>query len=716
MALLDADGAMAGSLIAAAMETAGMGIQAEILEWMQGDGMMLAGLLYLIAIISAVFAVAVGGQYLWGRYLLIGPAVFLFLIQITDDVNGSKWNFADHRFDESNVSRALEGTGFDGVGDVSLFFKMWNNFMSDVTQELMTLLNLTQDGSHLDFLTKIERYMNLWLYPKIPDANMQRFIRLIMINQCADYYMKQMSIASPHVDQVEKTEYIRQITQAEPDVVFELKDNYTREENELHWWMINEAGFAPGGYTCQGLWDAAVKAMEGQTAADIVRTLSTNLNVDQELEQVNITMLEKIGIQTGRANEQVILEQGQFLQAVHWVLARSMWNEFTNTNKYNEYFNQEAHGGFFASSVPNGAFPVQNSGTNVNSSVRQFNRTETYQFKGDFVNAALALPHFQGVTLLLLAATYPFFALAVVLPGRAGSILMWMGLWAWVKLWDLGFAVVMMIDNILYVMFPRGPGLAAGDINNAGRAWVKVMEIDPAYSSAMYYNIIAVCMYAVPIATGVFVKGAGGAFVGMVGDAWKAHSTRLAGSGFSFARALQGQSYVANQRRREFDAVGQALTDIASSPSVQKDFLDFMALNAGRDGVKIGNAELSKFLKERFSKIDGVGAAGAAGKALDAKLSAMSDQKKEAIMTAIDAYASLKEYQYSAGPAGWWTAESARVAGYYSHDTATSYPGGKLLAATLAKSYLKQEPIQRGRVDPWAKYLFGLVPGGSSKK
>ena len=201
MGLIDPSGGKAGSLVAAAMESAGIAIQAEMLKWMAGDGHMIAGGLYMLAIVAGVFTFAAGGQYLWARYLLVGPALFFFLTQVTAPSTGAHWEFADHKFSDEHRDRALRNTGHVlPQGEVSLFFQTWNTFMSSVTQELMELLHLTQDQSHLNFMSKMERYMHIWISKKITDDNLGQFVRLIMINHCADYYMMLMALADPHND------------------------------------------------------------------------------------------------------------------------------------------------------------------------------------------------------------------------------------------------------------------------------------------------------------------------------------------------------------------------------------------------------------------------------------------------------------------------------------------------------------------------------------
>lgn len=717
MALLDIDGAKSGTLIAAAMESAGISLQADMIQWVSTDGKSLAALLYLIALISAVIAIASGGRYLWGRYLLIGPALFFFLMQ-THESSGSTWQHADKTYDKKHIELALRDTNLRGRGDVSLFFKFWNNFMSETTQELLGLLNLTQDDSHLDFLTKTERYMNYWLNTKANlSPNMQRFIRLIMINKCTDYYLMQMAQADEHINQVEKNDYVRLLKKQHDVVVFTLSENVATTGQEWERWLVKEKILEPKGkYTCDDIWGLAIEALKVPAEEAIKEGSGRNLGIGQSLDKVRDKLIKKVGTNLNQASGETLLANGELLQAVHWIIARSLWLEIAKTDKMGTYYNQGGHNGYFASSAPKSVFDFQNNGgRNTNSAIRQFNHAETYKFKADFVNAALAMPYFQGVGLLLLAASFPFFAMAVVVPGRAGVILTWMGLWAWLKLWDVGFGVVMLIDNIMYTVFPRGPALSAGDMESAGKAFSKLMVQDPSYNSAMYYNMISVCMYAVPIVTGVFVKGSGLRLTGLVSDAWEAHSTRLAGSAGSFARALQGQTYVGNQRRQEAAVGAKALENFKKSGWYRDNksrVLRIAAIRGGGDGAKKalaslmsdkGDAEVKNILKGTVGK---VGSALAEGQ-LEA-LAAYQGRLSLSMTTSLDAYAKLQVHQHSAGPGGWWAAESAVASKYYSHDTATKYPGGAIVKAMLARQYINQEKLAKANYDP----LFQLIGDG----
>ena len=74
-------------------------------------------------------------------------------------------------------------------------------------------------------------------------------------------------------------------------------------------------------------------------------------------------------------------------------------------------------------------------------------RQETFTF-------AMQLPYYQGVLLYFMATAYPFLAFIVLLPGRAHNFLSVPLAWLWVKSWDIGFAVVITLDKIMYNALP----------------------------------------------------------------------------------------------------------------------------------------------------------------------------------------------------------------------------------------------------------------------
>ncbi|MCB0321988.1 MAG: conjugal transfer protein TraG N-terminal domain-containing protein [Bdellovibrionales bacterium] len=705
MALFDSIPTQAASLVTAALEDKGAQIQSRMLDLVNGsDGQMLAGLLFAFAIATGVIVVASGGSYLWSRYLLVGPPLFFFLTQVTVPYAGTTWTFADHDFPPEAKTKALRRVilGQNGAGshEVSLFFQFWNVFMSDLNKTTLEFLNLVEDGSHLNFITKIERYMTFWNNNFIEDTNMQVFIRMALVPECGQYFSLRKQQADPNTPETTKAVNQALLDQVQDVKVFSAGELQNNENFNQVYALLQNAGATDGQtFSCQELWDLAVEMLRPQIEAAIQNELGRNLAIDEEADKVRSTFYKKLGTETSRAAGVVRFNGGfqddlgdDLLKAVDWVIARSLFHEIWSRDKYADYWAFEGTDGNRATGMGEDPMVADQLTTTANN-IQQFNTTEVYQFKGDYVNAAMSLPHFQGVLLMLLSASYPLFALAVVLPGRAGAIFTWMGLWAWVKMWDIGFGVVMMIDNILYALFPRGPNLEDGDLSDPGKTWVRIMEVDPNYASAVYYNLLATCMYAVPLATAVFVRGGGRELVNAAHSRWHKYSDRLAGSAVTFARSLQAQSYAGRLEMMKFEAATDAAHAMKNSAVVQTLNAQYDALRAFRGTI---NGASGESLEQLLAKggVDGLPAqyqgllkkAVASGKdALTAQVDADMQMLLNQQQTLIRLAGEQAAYDIANSNEGYQASESAVAARYFSHDFSDpSVPGRAIMNAYIA--------------------------------
>jgi hypothetical protein len=122
----------------------------------------------------------------------------------------------------------------------------------------------------------------------------------------------------------------------------------------------------------------------------------------------------------------------------------------------------------------------------------------------------MILPYFQGAFLYGLAMLYPFFSFLVLVPGKADGFLNWLALWAWVKSWDIGWAVVMITDKLLWEIMPHSTFYDLSD--SSGYTPVNLMEMhysgDFSYSLALYWTVIAALVSSVPVITAEIILGA----------------------------------------------------------------------------------------------------------------------------------------------------------------------------------------------------------------
>jgi len=132
----------------------------------------------------------------------------------------------------------------------------------------------------------------------------------------------------------------------------------------------------------------------------------------------------------------------------------------------------------------------------------------TRELRQGIFTLALNFPYYQGLLFYLLAAGYPFVCLVAVLPGRSGAILNYFLAWLWVRSWDFGFALILILDKILWNLFPSTDfpkeffaGRQIGELSIPS-VMEKAFADDPAYNTHAYYFILNMGLMAVPTICG----------------------------------------------------------------------------------------------------------------------------------------------------------------------------------------------------------------------
>ena len=113
--------------------------------------------------------------------------------------------------------------------------------------------------------------------------------------------------------------------------------------------------------------------------------------------------------------------------------------------------------------------------TIVSNNMRYFNISWEYQYKGEYLTLVLSLPYIQGLVLFFLAWAFPFLAFTLLVPGKHLALLNWFAVWLWVKSWDVGFAVCMIMEDILFALLPNGPSMSDANMYNPGEAFKLVL-------------------------------------------------------------------------------------------------------------------------------------------------------------------------------------------------------------------------------------------------
>jgi hypothetical protein len=220
---------------------------------------------------------------------------------------------------------------------------------------------------------------------------------------------------------------------------------------------------------------------------------------------------------------------------------------------------------------------------------------------------ALNLPYYQGLLLYLIAIAYPFFALVVLLPGRATNMLYIPLAWLWIKSWDVGFAAVFILERIMYNILPNwslSPNLREGpwtydqfpEILGEGYNFSHIQAV------SMHYVFLSMAMSSVPAVMGLMtIKGKKAALASFTDSVQSSatSSSEMAAAEYSIVASNERSQVLAHLRGQAFDAVRNrsggveggsgarsaaafgAITAFSKMPAV--------AMNVGREN-SLGNA------------------------------------------------------------------------------------------------------------------------------
>jgi hypothetical protein len=79
---------------------------------------------------------------------------------------------------------------------------------------------------------------------------------------------------------------------------------------------------------------------------------------------------------------------------------------------------------------------------------------------GELYNWAIMMPHVQGILTYLVYIAYPFSVMLMVIPGHWKAFFTWITFLAWVKTWDIGFAIVHTLERSVWAMIGNHSSMA----------------------------------------------------------------------------------------------------------------------------------------------------------------------------------------------------------------------------------------------------------------
>src|SRR5262249_24542316 len=73
---------------------------------------------------------------------------------------------------------------------------------------------------------------------------------------------------------------------------------------------------------------------------------------------------------------------------------------------------------------------------------------------------AILMPHLQGILMYLIIIAYPFAMMVMLIPGYQKAGFTYVTCFAWVKMWDPGFAMVQVLERSVWAMLGNNDNMA----------------------------------------------------------------------------------------------------------------------------------------------------------------------------------------------------------------------------------------------------------------
>ena len=585
-----------GTLLAAALESAGYQAQAAVLRDLKQLLDDLGALIYLGVIMSAIITAALLGNYRTALWILVGPPIFFFAIAPTSGTPGGvEWRFGSFNDNQRDVRRVLAGTeGVQVNGSVSKFFHEYNALVSDLYQELIRIITSSNIRPQMMFMAR-QRVMEdlMAINPDSPGvAALAGFTfahchaeiasaRLIAIGNrdTRQAFKRDPQYAGAVANYCENWERPNKSFPPGPwqsYVVqnFEMPPNspYTRDE------FLTRLRDPNVSVSCAQLWYWLVQGAVREVR-EYVRT-SLNRNIDPNATRfvpgLPADVLAEVSAQiTQRRSADGVIRQPRVTQdpcpsALNTASDATDLERIFASYLIRKTMTEDPRGQLIDQLYDGSGMRLDQAGyvdmldpgnaDRIGRRQRSHEMAVGQQYEAFYI--AMTLPYIQGVILYALAATYPFFALMLILPGQAGAFFSWMSLWAWAKSWDVGWALVMMADDVLWELLPHSsyyeltvttqrngaPGIqAGGEFDTPVTVLEGVFHGDHSYTLASYWVLISLMMTGVPLLTAQAVMGSKKAMAGMLIDGLRALGEKLGGSAADWT-ATQNLLHLDRQR------------------------------------------------------------------------------------------------------------------------------------------------------------------------
>lgn len=557
-----------GTILAAALESSGYKAQSLILEHFGGMFHDLGALLIVASAMGGLVVVALMGNYRSGLWFFVGPPLFFFVLRNPVAATGVEWQFGAFKPNQEQIDEVLQ----ESVNaKVSWLFHSYNWLISGLVQESIKVITNNSMRAQMRFMSR-QRMMDSLFNAELDNPGLLALIHRGIKGDCykemnaariialgnrenewykgSAEYMDALTIyADPKkrarfsLDQ-NTVEYnylvdlFRTVQQLPVDRTYKL--NCERPEDstvDYDTWSPDVSLQAP--VMCAQIWcwmQIGVASEAGRLQREAEEEFITEYakeaypniyaemwhHIAVKLQPPQIEFAPDFDIDPQAQNDASLIPV-----IIGGILLRK---ELIKDPRSEMYSALGDHAGVYTKPYN---FNYQLTKEQVQDLTQRMNKhTMAESQKYETYILALVLPYIQGILLYGLSITFPFFALLILIPGRAGAFFTWMALWAWAKCWDIGWAAVMVVDEVLWELMPHSSIVSPEKDLNHGPITIfeAAFQSDPAYSMSQYYMLLGVLIISVPMLTANMILGSKRAIGGILIDGLKAMSQKLGGS------------------------------------------------------------------------------------------------------------------------------------------------------------------------------------------
>ncbi|MDD2941439.1 MAG: hypothetical protein PHC51_00590 [bacterium] len=594
----------AGALVAAAMETAGHYGQSYLLDVVNGPlGNTYGAFFYVVSGIIAIVSAAIGGKYKVAAWFLLGPPIVFFILAARVDSYGARWaklNITNEtvreRLQTESVTELNRGVSdMSAPARISWTFYAWARLTDSIVNSVANGIRNYTVTKDLDQVMRSSERLTALYGLQIEDPQLNEFIHLVTNDRCRPYLAAALD-STAGVKAFTAAQYSARLDELGGQIKVGKGDAVHDRINRM-----NDAGYFGSGFTqkeqysCKELYDMSFEALRSHANTLIKKVADPQTGMVQattgdndSAEEWNTQLInnyERLQNKFGPGNIPTEEKARSMVNAVAIrLLGNAMSTHHPDLIKYRSDYIQE----------PEELHLVEDKGYATELS-RLFVASE-YTEKTRFVTLMLQMPYLQGALLYALSMTFPLFIMAMIIPGKHTALVTWMGYWFWAKSWDIGYAIVMLADDLFYYLLPRGPAMSDAVAADPGQAFQVMFRGDPTYSSYIYYHILAVLVGAIPVVSGIFIKGAGKEMVSGIGSKAEQLAMQTGKSSGVYVSLANTQGQVNEVNHRKLEVFAEGVHSGMKEPWVELSLVAPMAL--GQGGVSAVRGYIDQKLKD----------------------------------------------------------------------------------------------------------------------